>query len=173
MKGKTTKGKISFFLLIALSFIILCNSCSSSKDNPANTTAKKNNHVNSEITKIADAIVPEAGKIMSSWTGKSGKLLLIFEENHMSRCGQVEMALMLTRLHDLYKVNIIALEGAFSTGKNIDAKWFHNLTDSKTREDTALTLLKEGEINAAEFMAIAFPDVKVYGVKMKLNIHLI
>lgn len=64
------------------------------------------------ITEIARKVINDAGAISSSWEGKSGKSIVIFEENHASRVGQAEIALMLTRLHNNYGIDMIALEGA-------------------------------------------------------------
>lgn len=115
--------------------------------------------------RIAKEIVPDAGVISSSWEGKSNKIILIFEETHISPVGQIEIALMLTRLHNCYNVNTIALEGAFVRDGTLDRKWFYNLSDGYVREEVALQLLRKGEISGAEFIALTTPEVKVYGVE--------
>ncbi len=117
------------------------------------------------VTQIAEEIIPDAGVIFSFWQGKSNKAALIFEETHISRVGQIEIALMLARLHNRYNVNIIALEGAFIKDGALDQNWFIDLPDEYIREEVALELLRRGEINAAEFITLAIPEVEVYGVE--------
>ena len=117
------------------------------------------------VNEIAKGITPESGVIVSSWNGMSDKAVLILQETHISRVGQAEIALMLTRLYTRYHVRAIAVEGAFLREGAIDAKWFHKLRDRYAREEAALQLLRKGEIGAAEFIALAIPLVKIYGVE--------
>lgn len=116
-------------------------------------------------TSIAKEITPNAGVVSSSWEGNSKKVIIIFEENHISRVGQIEIALMLTRLYNHYHIRTIALEGAFAKKGALDNNWFYNLSDGNVREEVALQLLREGEINGAEFIALAIPKVKVIGIE--------
>lgn len=92
---------------------------------------------------------------------------MVFEETHTSRAGQLEIALMLMRLHDQHKLRHISLEGAVFDKGELPAKWFHDLPDSKEavqeKERVAVQLLGEGEISSAEFMALTFPDTQVRG----------
>ncbi len=114
---------------------------------------------------IAKEITSDAGVVSSSWEGKSKKVIIIFEETHISRVGQIEIALILTRLYNLYHIRTIALEGAFAKKGALDNNWFYNLPDGNVREEVALQLLREGEINGAEFIALAIPKVKVVGIE--------
>ena len=77
-------------------------------------------------------VLPDAGVLSSSWTGGSEQLVIIFQENHISRVGQLEVALMLTRLNDRYGMNMIALEGAFN---QLDTQWFYALPNRYVREE--------------------------------------
>lgn len=149
MKKKLFKISLSLFFVFFVFSIFLTNYYSFAQ-NP---------------TKIAKAIIPNAGVISSSWEGKSKGSVLIFEEDHISRIGQIEIALMLTRLYNRYHIKTIALEGAFVTDGILERKWFHKLSDKYAREEVALQLLREGEINAAECIALAIPEVKVNGVE--------
>ncbi len=149
MRKQGSKIHIWMFIVICVMVTLMAsNYCS------AQTTAE-----------IVKAITPEAGVLGSSWTGKPEKTILIFEENHISRVGQVELALMLTRLYNTHHIKAVAVEGAFVTEGFLDGKWFYSLSDKYAREETALQLLRRGEISAAEFVALAIPEVKVYGVE--------
>jgi len=149
MKMRDFKIYLCLSIVFLITFISLTSSYSFGQ-NPA---------------KIAKEIIPDAGVISSFWEGKSNKVILIFEEIHISRIGQIEIALMLTRLHNRYNVNTVALEGAFTRDSALDVEWFHGFSDRYVREEIALQLLREGEISAAEFVALAIPEVKVYGVE--------
>lgn len=99
--------------------------------------------------------------------GKKGPVF-IFEEYHTSRVGQLQIGVMLLRLHDRHKMRVIGLEGAFQSRRPLDAKWFRAMGGAEAqqaREDVALRMLSEGEINAAEFMTLVFRDAFVYGLE--------
>jgi hypothetical protein len=94
--------------------------------------------------------------------------VFIFEEFHTSRIGQLQIAVMLLRLHDKYGLKKIGLEGAIHSGRPLDAAWFRNMGGpqaSQQREDLAIRMLAEGEIGSSELMTLLFPDVEVYGIE--------
>lgn len=119
------------------------------------------------ITEIAAKVSKGAGKVIASGQGSTNRTIFVFEERHDSRIGQLEIALMLWRLQKNQGLRQISLEGAFFAKGNLPVKWFHDLTSSPTAkqagQETALSLLREGEINAAEFIALAQPEVQVKG----------
>lgn len=119
------------------------------------------------ITQIATEVGNGVGKVIASGQGSTNRTIFIFEEKHDSRIGQMEIALMLWRLQKSSALRQISLEGAFVANGDLSAKWFHDSTGSaavkRARQETALSLLREGEINAAEFIALLLPAVQVRG----------
>jgi hypothetical protein len=72
---------------------------------------------------------------------------------------------MLLRLHDRYGLRDIALEGLTKDKQFPSTKWFRGMggpDDDELRNHVAIGLLRQGEISAVEFMALAFPDVVVH-----------
>src|SRR5262249_38516117 len=91
--------------------------------------------------------------------------LAVFQETHTSRIGQVEIALMLYRLHRDHRMRHIALEG-YVSGTAVDAAWFHRIPGPPSvRQRVALQLLEDGEVSAAEFVALLFPDVALNAIE--------
>jgi len=113
---------------------------------------------------LANAISADVGRVSASVVGDSEKRIIVFEESHDSRAGQIEIAIMLNRLHDK-GLKVIALEGALVTEKDLYPEWFHRLPNVRVKQEVAVQLLKEGEISATEFIALLYPDVKIYGVE--------
>lgn len=98
----------------------------------------------------------------------SASPIFVLEEYHTSRVGQLQEAVMLVRLHDKHGLRRIGLEGAIRTHRPLDASWFHGAGGAaaeEARHDVAVRTLAEGEISAAEFMALLFPDVEVWGIE--------
>jgi len=94
--------------------------------------------------------------------GSEEKNVIVFQEVHTSIAGQIESAIMLNRLHDR-GLKVIALEGVYENSE-LDAHWFHELSDNDIKAEVAVQLLKQGEISNAEFIALCYPDVKVVGI---------
>ncbi len=121
---------------------------------------------------LANNIGVDVGKVALSVSGNPEKKLIVFEENHISRAGQIEIAIMLNRLHENGS-KVIALEG-FEVGNKLDLSWFHRLPNEEVKEEVAVQLLKKGEISNAELLALVYPDVEVWGTEKKkeYDIHL-
>jgi hypothetical protein len=122
-------------------------------------------------SQAAAAVSAGAGKVIAAGQGSKNRTLFIFEEKHDSRVGQMEIALMLWRLQRSHGLRQISLEGALFADGDLPAKWFHDATGSEAAKrsgrEAALSLLREGEINAAEFIALAQPLVQVKGNEVK------
>lgn len=114
------------------------------------------------LTEMTALVSKGLGVVRQTYQGKQG-LIIVFEENHASRIGQVQIANMIARLYKQYGLRILALEGAFSSDGKIEAKWSKKYSE-KGRLGVAAQLLGEGEISSAEFITIAFPDVQVTGI---------
>jgi len=119
------------------------------------------------ISQIAADISTDVGKVIAAANGSPDRMMIVFEETHTSRVGQLEIALMLLRLHDKHNLRQISLEGAFADQGELPAKWFHDLPNPRNvvqaKERVAVRLLGEGEISSAEFIALTLPDVRVKG----------
>lgn len=121
------------------------------------------------VTNVANEITPGVGTVGKTATGETGQVF-VFEEFHTSRVGQLQIAVMLLRLHDRYGVNKVGLEGMLQRSHPLDGSWFHNAGgyDARSaREDVAVRMLAEGEISAPELMTLVFPDMQVYGTEIK------
>ncbi len=117
---------------------------------------------------IANSIIQDVGEVKLSRKGNANKVIIVFEESHMSRGCQNEIAIMLTRLYQQHGLRKIGLEGAIASNGRIEPTWFHNIkspSDDHEKQYTARYLLREGEISAAEFMALTFPDMSVVGIE--------
>lgn len=144
--------------------LLLIISASSGCINDNRTTPPPQENLVS-IAILANDISADIGSVSTVRRGVPRKKVIVFEENHASRAGQIEIAIMLNRLHK-NGTKFIALEGELVTGKPLNASWFHGLVDTKTMQEVAVHLLKEGEINSAEFIALCYPDVEVHGVEI-------
>ena len=123
-----------------------------------------------DLSRMADQIARDIGQVRQLGTKGSLGPVFVFEEFHTSRVGQLQIAVMLLRLHDRYGMRLIGLEGAIQSDRALNAGWFHSLGGASARgrrEDVALRMLAEGEISAPEFMALLFSDVKVRGLEVK------
>ena len=109
---------------------------------------------------IADSVTGTAARVLQEHAGGAGAPIVVLEEDHSSITGQAEIALVLAGLHERHGLTHIVLEGL--TRPNLDAdaaKIRAAVGDGLHRH--AVAQLKEGEISAAEFAAIAFADVHV------------
>lgn len=141
-----------------------------------------------DVRATAERISQGVGRVGGiSAEGKLGPIF-VFEENHLSRVEQHQIAVMLNRLYLQYGLRQIGLEGLtkqcsiweerFSKimtriglgGSTkecgvLDASRIHAMGGAAAREDVATRMLGEGEISAAELMTMVYPDVKVFGVE--------
>lgn len=96
-------------------------------------------------------------------TGERG--VCIFEEQHNSVAGQLEIALMLLRLHEHHGLRHLAIEGFLKGQEFPSRQWFREMGDAEDeglRNEIAVGLLRDGEISAVELIALVFPDVVVH-----------
>jgi hypothetical protein len=113
---------------------------------------------------VANKIAEGVGKVGQT-KDAGAATLFVFEENHASRAGQLQIAVMLLRLYRQQQATRIVLEGLIAPG-TLDGRWFQQAGGAGVRtyrEDVAVRMLAEGEIGAAEFMALLFPDVTLHG----------
>jgi hypothetical protein len=95
--------------------------------------------------------------------------VVVLEELHDSRAGQIQHAITLVRLHDRHGLKAIGLEGYLQDRPPVNVGWFNALMPGKenmqARAGVAGRLLKEGEISAAEFMKLTYDDVVLYPIE--------
>ena len=107
--------------------------------------------------------------------GIKGVPILILEENHDSRAGQIQLAITLVRLYNQYGMKHIALEGYLKERPKIRAEWFaraaHGDLTAKVR--AAVNLLQEGEISSAEFMKLVYDESMLTRSRPKASIMLL
>ncbi|MCI5227600.1 MAG: hypothetical protein D3918_13300 [Candidatus Electrothrix sp. AX2] len=144
MKGKTLSFSVAIVLSLLVSQVIF---------------AAEN------IAEIGNKISVDVGKRGAIFTGSIPYQFVIFEENHKSRAGQLEIAIMLNRLYQQYGVRHFALEGAVKGKDILDASFFHKLPDEEIKVDIALQQLKDGEISAAEFTTMLYKDFILHPVE--------
>lgn len=124
------------------------------------------------VENIATTCARDLGKVTKNYNGKSGQVI-IFEEDHSLLNARIEIAHMLLRLYKNAGLRNIGLEGAFASEK-ITPTWAQPLS-AKNRLRVSAQLLGDGELNSAEFMALAFSNIVVTGIddkdyyKQKLN----
>lgn len=158
---KKLKLKSQFFrLVIALLFFQSYSVIGNNSTIPLNCETN-------DILEIANIITDDYGIIMDYHAGTSGKKIFVFEESHASISGQIEMSIMLNKLVQDYGINEIGLEGALYSEGNLKAEWFQKFKNKNesSLSGTAVSLLQEGEISAAEFITLVYPQAKVFGVE--------
>lgn len=158
--------KLTWFGIPVLLCAMLSNGCKRDEPpvEPASTatfTAASSLEAGA-VADIANDVSRDVGKVISATNGGAHRVI-VFEETHLSRVGQVELAVMFLRLREKYGLRHLSLEGATSNEGALRTKWFHDLKEGDAKEDVALRLLREGEINACEFIAMVQPDVQVVG----------
>lgn len=157
---KNNSQFLSILLIFGLLIISLCGCSSGDSD-----TQKGG---------IVEAIAREAsqgvGLVRKTYRGTKGTPILILEENHTNRAGQIQHAIALVRLHKQQKMRHIALEGYLKELPEITRDWFTNAAyglDSMARARVAVRLLVEGEISCAEFMKLVYDDISLHPIETK------
>jgi hypothetical protein len=131
--------------------------------------AKSRRAINPEPT--ARAACERVGEVAKSSNGTKGAAILVLEEDHLSRVGQIQHAITLVRLHNQHGLRHIALEGYLKERPEITTDWFGHADSSQgpaateRRNQVAVRLLKEGEINSAEFLKIVYDDVQLHPIE--------
>lgn len=155
----------TLLILVLLSGLI--GACSIEDTLAQNQTDKSVQQTDGNMAAIATALVEDdLGEVFLIDEGTTDKKVIIFEETHASRAGQLEIALMLVRLYNDYGMRHIALEGLLEKQGPLDGSWYHQLTDRETLADIAIQTLKEGDISNSEFMALTFSDITVHDTEI-------
>jgi len=93
----------------------------------------------------------------------SGSIVLVVQESHASRLGQVEEAIFLSRAYADPQLQLrdIAIEGYLNDRSKIPFDQLHRTGEFRDRLDVAAGKLERGEIYSGEFMAMVFSDVRL------------
>lgn len=124
------------------------------------------------VSAIAQEIAAGVGTVKQVSDGSPDKTVIVFEENHFSPAGQIEIAVMMNRLYKNYGMRQMALEGYFKESGKLDASWFQKSPPFsaeepiREREDVIVQLLQDGEISSSEMMALTYNDIAVTGVEI-------
>lgn len=121
-----------------------------------------------DIAAIASKACEGVGVLKETGEGASGAPIVILEEDHSSRAGQIQHAITLVRLYDRHKLRHIALEGYLRERPPIETDWWKDASEGleANREvHVAVRLLREGEISAAEFMKLVYDDVNIIAIE--------
>ena len=122
------------------------------------------------LKEIADRISEDVGKVVFVWEGDSEGAVFVFEEQHNSILGQVEIAVMFNRLYEDHGVRHIGLEGLAAEDGILDLSWAHygeNYNPSEpisVREDVLSYMAFDGILNSAELIGLIYFDIHVHGI---------
>lgn len=125
------------------------------------------------VDEMAANIAEDVGQVITTYEGSSDYTIFIFEEAHDSAMQQIEIAVMLNRLHEQYGLEYIGLEGAFANEPPLDTSWYLSAPSFTPgnivteREDVAVQILAEGEISGSELMGMVYDKVIIQGIENK------
>lgn len=124
-----------------------------------------------DVAEVAKAASEGVGVVGRTRRTKNATPIVVLEENHASRAGQIEHAVTLVRLHQRYGMTDIALEGYLKQHKEINVDWYREASggDPDLAVDVALAYLLEGEISCAEFMALAFEATTLHPIEQEAD----
>jgi hypothetical protein len=119
------------------------------------------------LTREAASIIKDAGTIISQTPSASSAPLYVFEENHASLRGQIQIATMLTRLYKRDGLRAIGLEGSIKSGRPLPTKGFIQGNDPLARRDALRRMLQDGDIRATEYVGAVNPGLELWGLEKK------
>src|SRR5437868_12022464 len=96
--------------LSVLLAVMLMGGCANEKRENTAVASATSPQAGPPIGEVARAISKDVGAVVTTNDGGYPRIV-VFDETHASRIGQVEIATMLVRLHDNYRMTRIALEG--------------------------------------------------------------
>jgi len=123
-----------------------------------------------KVEEMAKTASQGVGDVSQTGSGKTGAPIIVLEEVHNSRVGQIEHAITLIRLHQQFGLRHIGLEGYLKNKPKIDTGWFFKTAKGlsiTSRNRVAVRMLREGEISGVELMALLFPDVTICPIELE------
>ncbi|MDR2014467.1 MAG: hypothetical protein LBP99_02430 [Azoarcus sp.] len=119
---------------------------------------------------VAKNVAKDVGTVKQTSSVVKGVPIIVLDETHTLRVGQIEHAIVLNRLYWDYQLRDIALEGYLLERPDaVDTKWFKETTSGLETIDRARLAgqwLYDGEISAAEFIKLVFDDIKLHPIEV-------
>jgi hypothetical protein len=154
------------FRKCALILVLFLVACSHSDPGGGENTVVPSTQVESrhgpEPSEIATALPVEAVVVKKVYKGSVGAPVVVIEESHDSRAGQLEVALVLSRLHERFGLKDIVLEGFLKEEDHDAQSQLRSRGTTLERARYAARLVGEGEISGAELAALVFADVVLH-----------
>lgn len=150
----TTKRAVIILLSILTTLFISAITCSC--DTP-------------DIKYMGESVSKDVG-VLRNVKSSNEPIIFVLEENHSIIRNQIEHAIVLVRLHNRYNMKNIALEGYLKERPPLSVGWFTDISRGLTdisKAKIAVSLLKDGEINNAEFIALVYGDVVIHPVEVR------
>lgn len=122
-----------------------------------------------DLELIANTVSKDFGEVSQLHEVRCTPVVIV-EESHDSLPIQIQSAITLVRLHEKYGMKDIALEGYLKERPKLDTQWFDDATKCLkplSKAGIAVSLLKEGEINSAEFMKMVYDDVELHPIEIE------
>lgn len=122
-----------------------------------------------DIVEVARSASKGVGAVGRTREGKNATPIVVLEENHASRAGQIQHAITLVRLWKNYGMKHIALEGYLKEREKLSTDWYARAVggDVAARARVAVSFLQEGEISCAEFIFLVYDDVHLHRIEEK------
>lgn len=157
--------------LILGGLLILVCQWTSAQTNPSRSQSNTGSGaVRKDPVSIVTAACKDAGEIHTSISpAKGGRTFVLLEESHDAVAGQIELAAVLVRLHAAGMKQIV-LEGYLKDARTgapqnpVSRDWFQKAAGTlpvDVQREVAARMLKEGEISAAEFLFLAYDDIRL------------
>ncbi len=119
-----------------------------------------------KLVQLARRCANGVGTLNANPTRGSRGFVIVIQENHSSILSQIEIAIMLLRLHQQASI-VVGVEGA-ATGTQLNTprvrRLFELEKDKSLAFDSLTALLAQGEISAAEYVAVLSPT-PVHGLE--------
>jgi hypothetical protein len=114
-------------------------------------------------------IVSGAGKVMSKTPSAKPVtgLIYVFEENHGSIRGQVQIATMLTRLCRREGLRNVGLEGSLLAAIPLPTKTFLKGENPIARREALRRMFVDCDIRSTEYVGAANPEIALWGLEKK------
>jgi len=172
MKSELKVGLIVVGIVLSLVAMVGCDKEPTGEAGglkaPSSATTQREAGGDTKLGQIAKAITDGVGTVQEVDAKGDKGSVIILEEYHTSRVGQLQDAVMLVRLHDRYEMRTVGLEGYVQSEHAMNASRFQVMGGpgaKEQREEVAVRMLGEGEISQAEFISMVFPDVAVRGLE--------
>ena len=114
---------------------------------------------------VVRAACEGVGEVRAVSGGSRGAPILLLEERHDSRAGQIEQAIVLVRLYEQCGLRDVALEGYLEGDPEVTTEWYERVArelDFAAKARVTTQLLETGEISSAEFMKLLYPDIRLH-----------